>query len=97
MIWQDLVFLAGNIVSIVTLTPTLRDTTTRIPLATTVPSATIGLLYGVTFFTLGMTFSALGALVTAVLWTLICALRSPHRYSLGDAQTNTASFAVADD
>ena len=97
MIWQDLVFLAGNVVSIVTLTPTLRDTTSRIPLATAVPSATIGLLYGVTFLTMGMTFSALGALVTGVMWTMICAFRSPHSYSLGGRQTTAANFGVADD
>ena len=97
MMWQDLIFLVGNLVSIVSLTPTLRDATSRIPLATAVPSAIIGLLYGVTFLTMGMTFSALGAVVTGVIWTLICAFRSPHRYSLGSTQSSTANFAVADD
>ena len=77
MIWQDLIFTVGSVFSIVILTPTLRDKMATIPLGTSVPSALIGLVYGSTFFTMGMTFSAAGSLATGVLWTLIAALRSP--------------------
>jgi hypothetical protein len=37
----------------------------------------IGLVYGFTFFTLGMPLSAIGAGATGLLWSLIAALRSP--------------------
>lgn len=46
--WQDLVFLAGSVLSIVFLAPTVRDTTAQIPLGSSVPSMTIGSIYAVT-------------------------------------------------
>ena len=75
--WQDFIFTAGSIFSIIVLMPTLKDRMATIPLGTSVPSALIGLLYGTTFFSMGMTFSAAGSLATGVLWSLIAALRSP--------------------
>lgn len=88
MIWQEFVFLAGNVFSLFVLTPTLRDSMANIPLGTALPSAVIGLVYGTTFFTLGMTFSAAGAFVTGFMWSLIALLRSPHpfRQELGLAE-----------
>ncbi len=82
MMWQDLVFLAGSIFSLVVLVPTLRDSMASVPLGTTAPSAVIGLVYGVTFFSLGMTFSGVGSLLTGVMWSSIALLRSPN--PLGD-------------
>ncbi|WP_224449012.1 hypothetical protein [Haloprofundus salilacus] len=81
MMWQDLIFLAGSVFSLVVLVPTLRDSMANVPLGTTLPSATIGVVYGTTFFTLGMTLSAVGSLLTGVMWSLIALLRSPHRFS----------------
>lgn len=81
MMWQDLVFLAGSIFSLFVLVPTLRDSMANVPLGTTVPSATIGIVYGTTFFTLGMQFSAVGSLLTGVMWSLVAFLRSPHRFN----------------
>lgn len=81
MIWQDLVFLGGSVFSIVVLPPTLRDTTARVPLGTSLPSAGLGLLYGITFFTMRMARSGAGALATGVLWSLIAGRRSPARQS----------------
>ena len=78
MMWQDLIFLAGSVFSLVVLVPTLRDSMANIPLGTTLPSATIGIIYGTTFFTLGMTMSAVGSLLTGIMWSLIALLRSPH-------------------
>ncbi|WP_101295641.1 hypothetical protein [Halegenticoccus soli] len=78
MIWQDFVFLAGSTFSIVVLAPTLRNSMARVPLGTSVPSCLIGLLYGVTFLTMDMTFSAVGSLLTGVLWALIASVRSPR-------------------
>lgn len=76
--WQDVVFLAGSTFSIVCLAPTLRDANARVPLATSVPSMSIGLIYAATFFTLGMTFSGVGSLSAGVMWSLIAVIRSPR-------------------
>lgn len=81
MIWQDAVFLAGSVFSLAVLVPTLRDSMANVPLGTTLPSATIGLVYGATFFTLGMPLSAGGSFLTGVMWSLVAYLRSPHRYN----------------
>lgn len=80
MIWQDLIFLAGSVFSLFVLVPALRDATTKIPLGTSLPSATIGIVYGTTFFTLGMTMSAAGSILTGVMWSVIAILRSPHPF-----------------
>ncbi len=77
MMWQDFIFMIGSSLSIVFLAPTLRDTAARVPLATSAPSMIIGGVYAFTFATLGMTFSAAGALATCVMWTLISFFRAP--------------------
>lgn len=79
MIWQDLVFLAGSMFSIIVLTPTLRSKAANVPWGTSLPSAIIGIIYSGTFFTLGMKFSAVGALVAGVMWSLIALFRRPNR------------------
>ncbi|SNZ11691.1 hypothetical protein SAMN06269185_1375 [Natronoarchaeum philippinense] len=76
--WQDFVFMAGSSLSVLFLAPTIRDTSARVPLATSLPSMLVGGVYSMTFLTLGMTFSALGAAATCTMWTLIAALRSPR-------------------
>lgn len=78
MIWQDFVFMIGSSLSIVFLAPTLRDSAAQVPLATSFPSMAIGGVYAFTFATLGMTFSAAGALATCVMWTLISYFRAPR-------------------
>ena len=77
MMWQDLVFMLGSGLSIVFLAPTLRDASARVPLGTSLPSMGIGFVYGVTFATLGMTFSAIGAFAAGTMWSLIALIRSP--------------------
>ncbi|UPV99258.1 hypothetical protein M0R88_12070 [Halorussus gelatinilyticus] len=77
MIWQDLVFLVGSVFSIVFLAPTLTDRTARVPLGTSLPSAALGVVYGASFYSMGMAFSASGSFVTGILWAAIAALRSP--------------------
>lgn len=77
MVWQDLVFMVGSGLSIVFLAPTLRDATARVPLGTSLPSMAIGLVYAMTFFTLGMTFSAAGSFAAGTMWALIALVRSP--------------------
>lgn len=77
MMWQDFVFMFGSSLSIFFLAPTLKDSDARVPLATSLPSMAIGLAYGLTFSTLGMTFSALGAFAAGSMWSLIAVARSP--------------------
>lgn len=77
MIWQDFVFLAGNVFSVAVLAPTLRDRSANVPLGTSLPSLLIGFVYGTAFLTMGMTFSAVGAVLTGLIWGLIAVLRSP--------------------
>ena len=78
MMWQDFVFMAGSSLSVLFLAPTIRDASARVPLATSLPSMLVGGVYSLTFLTLGMTFSALGAATTCTMWSLIAALRSPR-------------------
>lgn len=77
MMWQDFVFLIGSLTSVVFLYPTLRDTASRVPRATSVPSMLIGGAYAITFFTLEMTFSAFGAFAACTMWSLIALFRNP--------------------
>ena len=65
MMWQDLVFMAGSSLSLIFLMPTLRDSMAHVPLGTSLPSATIGFIYGGTFLSLGMTFYGIGAMCKA--------------------------------
>lgn len=84
MMWQDFVFLIGSSLSVMFLYPTLRDTAARVPRATSVPSMLIGGTYSFTFFTMGMSFSALGSLGACTMWSLIALLRAPDDRSLRD-------------
>ena len=77
MMWQDFVFLAGSVLSIAFLAPTVRDPTAQVPLGSSVPSMTVGGVYSFTYATMGMTFSALGAAGVATMWSLIAFYRAP--------------------
>ncbi|WP_222915724.1 hypothetical protein [Natrinema sp. SYSU A 869] len=93
MMWQDLVFMIGSSLSIVFLAPTLRDSSARVPLGTSLPSMGIGFVYSMTFFTLGMTFSATGAFAAGSMWSLIALIRSPQGVSMKlFARENLALF-----
>ena len=92
MMWQDLVFMLGSGLSIVFLAPTLRDASANVPLGTSLPSMGIGFVYGFTFFTLGMTFSAAGAIAAGAMWSLIALFRSP-----ASKQFQTSMVLLADD
>lgn len=78
MMWQDVVFLVGNVFSLIALLPTLRDSMANVPFNTSFPSAVIGLVYATAFFTMDMALSALGAFLTGSIWLAIVALRSPN-------------------
>lgn len=85
MMWQDMVFLIGSMTSVMFLYPTLRDTASRVPRATSIPSMVIGAAYSMTFLSLGMTFSAAGSFAACTMWSLIAAFRAPDDSSLIDS------------
>ncbi|MGQ3412697.1 hypothetical protein ACT4ML_10615 [Natrinema sp. LN54] len=78
MIWQDVVFMAGSLLSVVFLVPALRDATARIPVATSLPKMALGAVYAATFATMEMDLAAIGLLATGVMWGLLAAYRSPR-------------------
>ncbi|WP_208288717.1 hypothetical protein [Halobacterium sp. R2-5] len=82
MMWQDFVFLVGSMTSVMFLYPTLRDKASRVPRATSIPSMLIGGVYSLTFFTLGMHFSAFGSFAACTMWSLIALFRNPEDESL---------------
>jgi hypothetical protein len=92
--WQDIIFLAGSVFSLLVLGPTLWDGTANVPLGTSCPSAIIGLVYGTAFLTLDMPLSAAGAFLTGVVWSLIAAIRSPHRFN--ERPTSTTETHTSD-
>jgi hypothetical protein len=95
MMWQDLVFMAGSSLSLIFLMPTLRDSMAHVPLGTSLPSATIGFIYGGTFLSLGMTFSGIGAMCTGVMWSAIATLRSPNPLPFFDDEDEPQSPSAA--
>ncbi|MFP8955542.1 hypothetical protein ACLI4Y_02355 [Natrialbaceae archaeon A-CW3] len=96
MMWQDMIFMIGSGLSIFFLAPTLRDAAARVPLGTSIPSMAIGVVYGVTFATMDMTFSALGALAAGSMWALIAVFRSPGRQSPTLTRTDGIVLFVQD-
>lgn len=94
MVWQDFVFMAGSLLSVAFLYPTLRNAAARVPRATSVPSMLIGGAYSFTFFTLGMRFSALGAFAACTMWSLIVWFRAPESTNSVTQLTNVLDAYV---
>ncbi|WP_226482341.1 hypothetical protein [Natrinema amylolyticum] len=97
MVWQDLVFMAGSLLSVVFLAPALRDVNARIPLATSVPKMALGAVYAVTFATMGMSLAAIGLLATGLMWYLLAAYRSPRAIAASRSRSSTSAASVARD
>lgn len=95
MIWQDFVFMAGSMFSVIVLSPTLKSKTASVPWGTSLPSAIIGLVYSISFFTLGMTFSAIGAFTAGTMWSLIALFRHPNRDTETTETTETQGDAAS--
>lgn len=76
--WQDIVILAGSIVAIASLVPTLLDEEASVPLTTSVPTLVVLSTQAVAFYTLGLLGSALGAGAGFVIWTLIAYFKAPE-------------------
>lgn len=97
MLWQDFVFLFGSMFGVLTLIPTLRNSVSCVPRSTSLPSMLIGGVYSLTFITLGMYFSAIGAFAACTMWSLILYYRAPQRDgpSGNEVQSTVTSGAVA--
>lgn len=67
----DLVFTIGGLVFAVGLLPACLNPKTRMPLRTSLPTAIVLWVYGITFVCMGLPFSALSSYVTAAMWTFI--------------------------
>ena len=78
MAWQDMIFLMGSLLSVGFLIPTIRNARACVPWATSVPSVVIGVVYSLTFLSLGMTFSAFGSFAAGAMWSLIVYFRGPE-------------------
>lgn len=91
MMWQDFVFLIGSMTSVIFLYPTLRDSASQVPRATSVPSMLIGGAYAMTFYTLGMSFSAFGAFAACTMWSLIALFRNPDSSAGGSSRLTLLS------
>ena len=76
MTWQDAVFLAGGVLTVVVLAPAMRDRTARLPRATSFPKMALALVYALAFLTLGMTAAAVGSLSVGAIWLLLGLYRS---------------------
>lgn len=75
--WQDTVILAGSIVAIASLVPTILDENASVPLTTSIPTLFVLSGQSVAFYTLGLNGSALGAGAGLVVWSLIAYYKSP--------------------
>lgn len=85
--WQDIVILAGSIVAIASLFPTLLDEDASVPLTTSVPTLLVLSTQGVAFYTIGLLGSAAGAAAGFAVWSLIAYYKAP------DSQTQTSTQA----
>lgn len=77
MTWQEGVFLVGGLCSVIILAPTLRNSDSRVPRTTSLPIAIRSIIYTLTFYTLNMPSSAIGAALGTAMWVLICTFRAP--------------------
>lgn len=75
--WQDIVILAGSIVAIASLIPTLIDENAIVPHTTSIPTMVVLSGQGVAFYTLDLLGSALGAGAGILIWSLIAYYKAP--------------------
>lgn len=84
--WQDIVILAGSIVAIASLFPTLLDEEASVPHKTSVPTLVVLSTQGVAFYTMGLVGSAAGASAGFAVWSLIAYYKAPSTSSDGQTQ-----------
>lgn len=87
--WQDIVILAGSIVAIASLFPTLLDEDASVPHETSVPTLVVLSTQGVAFYSLGLLGSAAGAAAGFAVWSLIAYYKAPDSPTQTPARTRT--------
>lgn len=75
--WQDIIIAVGNVALAGVLLPTVADSAAAVPRWTSVPTAAVLYTFAATFATMGLTLSAIAALLSAILWSAIALWRAP--------------------
>ena len=75
--WQDIVILAGSIVAIASLVPTLLDENASVPHKTSIPTLVVLSGQGYAFYSMDLLGSAAGAAAGLVIWSLIAYYKAP--------------------
>lgn len=75
LIWQDLVFMLGGFIGAGILLPTLLDAETKVPIYSSFLQVILITVFTYTFWTLGLTLSAMGSSARVAVWIGIAALR----------------------
>ena len=91
--WQDIVILAGSIVAIASLVPTLLDEDASVPHKTSLPTLVVLSGQGIAFYSMGLIGSAVGAVSGLVIWTLIAYYKAPDSSSRTDAAVRRSNSA----
>ena len=92
--WQDIVILAGSILAIASLLPTLLDENASVTHRTRVPTLVVLSGQGFAFYSLGLLGSALGAAAGLVIWTLIAYYDATGGSPVSDSAPAQASNAA---
>jgi hypothetical protein len=91
--WQDTVILAGSIVAIASLVPTILDEDAIVPHMTSIPTLVVLSGQSVAFYSLGLTGSALGAGAGLIVWSLIAYYKAPDETNATPNETNATPDA----
>lgn len=75
LIWQDLVFMLGGFIGAGILLPTLFDSETKVPIYSSFLQVVLITVFTYTFWTLGLTLSAMGSSARVAVWIGIAVLR----------------------
>lgn len=75
----DAIFTVGGIIFAVGLLPACLNQETRMPLRTSLPTAVVLFIYGLTFAYMGLAWSALSSGVTSNMWFFLAARRRAPR------------------
>lgn len=80
MAWQDAVFTVGSVLNGVALVPTVLGKS-KPALSTSLLTGFTLAVYGLTFITLGLVFSAVAISVTAALWFALAVQKGRQRWT----------------
>lgn len=76
MVAAEIVFLAATVFQIVFTVPTLLDRGATVPRETSIPTALVWYVYGVTYFTISYPLAGIASIVGGSLWGLVALYRA---------------------